>query len=263
MQRTGRPRNYRDDMPGKKPRRFRQTLGNQVAVTVLGLSVAFLISTFDLPQLDQSKQKLQTLLTTDTDFNRCVGQIEAFLKNNEVTGRFFEDGKKPEQKTSKKREEEDFVRNVAYAQEPQPSAEPANPLKTEFMPGVGPVTDGFGERIHPITGNPSNHNGADIAENTGTPVIVPYNGTVTETGYNDVYGNYVKVDHHNGIETFYGHCDTITCAVNDQVTAGQSIATVGSTGLSTGSHLHFSLIINGEYKNPEDYFDFAKGVMKI
>lgn len=89
MQRTGRPRNYRDDMSGKKPRRFRQTLGNQVAVTVLGLSVAFLISTFELPQLDQSKQKLHMLLTTDTDFNRCAGQIETYLKNNDVTGAAF------------------------------------------------------------------------------------------------------------------------------------------------------------------------------
>ena len=117
-------------------------------------------------------------------------------------------------------------------------------------PAVGKISSPFGYRINPVSEKLSFHTGIDIAADAGSPVKAAYYGMVAEAGEDDVYGKFIKLNHGNGIETFYAHCSALKVKTGDIVGAGQTIATVGSTGWSTGPHLHFSIIINGIYCNP-------------
>lgn len=120
----------------------------------------------------------------------------------------------------------------------------------------GRVTSYFGYRIHPIHGNTTFHYGVDLGAATGTRVSSFAAGTVSETGYNSVYGNYVLVSHPDGFATFYGHLSKIYVTEGERVTLGQKIAAVGSTGWSTGPHLHFEIRRNDLVLDPFDYLTF-------
>jgi murein DD-endopeptidase MepM/ murein hydrolase activator NlpD len=93
----------------------------------------------------------------------------------------------------------------------------------------------------------------DIAATTGTPIKVISDGTVTFAEYNGSYGLLVKVDHGNGVESWYAHTSKIYVKVGQELKAGDVIAAVGSTGNSTGPHLHLEIRINGEHVNPQNY----------
>lgn len=97
------------------------------------------------------------------------------------------------------------------------------------------------------------HQGLDIAASYATPIKAVADGTVVSTGWSGGYGNLVIVDHGNGVRTYYGHCSSINSYVGQQVKAGDIIAKVGSTGNSTGNHLHFEIRVDGKYVNPEGY----------
>jgi hypothetical protein len=94
------------------------------------------------------------------------------------------------------------------------------------------------------------HNGADMLASQGTPIYAAESGTVTFSGYSGGYGNLVVVDHGNGLQTYYAHCDTLNVTAGDGVGRGQQIATVGSTGRSTAYHLHFEVRVNGAVQEP-------------
>ena len=116
------------------------------------------------------------------------------------------------------------------------------------------VTSEFGNRIDPITGQRRGHTGMDLAVPTGTPIRAALPGTVTVSKYNaGGYGYYVMIDHGNGLSTLYGHCSQLLARVGQTVQAGDIIALSGSTGRSTGPHLHFEVRINGERTNPRAY----------
>ena len=125
-----------------------------------------------------------------------------------------------------------------------------NNIKLSVLPVTGRITSRYGERS---SLRRSTHTGLDIACTTGTDIKVVSNGTVTFSGKKGSYGNLVIVDHGNGVETWYGHCSKLYSNVGDTVEAGSIIATVGSTGNSTGPHLHFEIRINGECVNPQNY----------
>lgn len=116
------------------------------------------------------------------------------------------------------------------------------------------VTSEFGYRKDPFTGETTGHSGMDLAVPTGTPVRAALPGTVTVSTYNQGgYGYYVMIDHGNGLSTLYGHCSQLLAQVGRTVQAGDVIALSGSTGRSTGPHLHFEVRINGERTNPRSY----------
>ncbi len=123
------------------------------------------------------------------------------------------------------------------------------------VPGFNRITSQFGMRMHPILGYEKLHDGTDIsgAGINGTPILAAYSGTVVLAQSYWGYGNCVKIDHGGGVVTLYAHASAILVSVGQQVNAGDTIALVGSTGNSTGPHLHFSLIIKGEFVNPLDY----------
>ena len=116
------------------------------------------------------------------------------------------------------------------------------------------VTSEFGNRIDPITGQRRGHTGMDLAVPTGTPIRAALPGTVTVSKYNaGGYGYYVMIDHGSGLVTLYGHCSQLLARVGQTVQAGDIIALSGSTGRSTGPHLHFEVRVNGERTNPRAY----------
>lgn len=115
------------------------------------------------------------------------------------------------------------------------------------------LSSGFGYRKHPIGGGTKMHKGIDLSANRGTRILAADNGTVTWAGWKGGYGYCIIVDHHNGYETLYGHCSKLIADVGDNVRRSDLLAEVGSTGASTGNHLHFEVHKNGEPVDPEPY----------
>lgn len=115
------------------------------------------------------------------------------------------------------------------------------------------ISSYYGYRIHPITGQRRFHDGIDIAATHGNRVYAYTDGRVVEAGWNGGYGNCILVDHGNGLKTRYAHLSRIYVRVGQRVKTGERIGAVGSTGNSTGPHLHFEVIKNGRTKNPLNY----------
>ena len=116
------------------------------------------------------------------------------------------------------------------------------------------VTSLFGTRLHPIYHTYRTHSGVDIGASYGTNVLAADGGTVTTATYNSAYGNYVIINHGNGTSTLYGHMSKLLVNAGQSVSQGQVIGLVGSTGLSTGPHLHFEIYVGGSRVNPLNYF---------
>lgn len=129
---------------------------------------------------------------------------------------------------------------------------PELPFAT-VTPVSGYTSSGFGFRMHPIHETVKFHYGTDFAADAGTDIAAFADGTVLAAGQDAGYGNYVKLDHGSGFVTLYGHCSALLVQAGQTVTAGQTIARVGATGQATGPHLHFELIHEGVYLNPEFY----------
>ncbi len=115
------------------------------------------------------------------------------------------------------------------------------------------ITSRQGPRIHPVTGEYKNHGGTDIGASYGSAIYAADSGTVVRSsdGWNGGWGNYVMIDHGNGMQTLYAHMSSRAVSVGQSVSRGQTIGYVGSTGMSTGPHLHFEMYINGSRIDPQ------------
>ena len=114
-------------------------------------------------------------------------------------------------------------------------------------------TSGFGNRWHPVQGIYKFHGGVDLAKASGSSILATDGGTVVVAGWNGGYGNYVEIDHGGGTKSWYGHLSAITVKKGDQIQQGDEIGKEGTTGLSTGVHLHFGLEVNGQLVDPAAY----------
>ena len=117
----------------------------------------------------------------------------------------------------------------------------------------GTITSRFGYRSDPFTGQTSGHNGLDVAAPKGTPIVAAASGIVISASYQSAMGNHVVIYHDSSYSTIYMHASKLLVSVGQKVSKGQVIAQVGSTGRSTGNHLHFTIKCNGAYVNPEKY----------
>ena len=122
-------------------------------------------------------------------------------------------------------------------------------------PGYSKITSDYGMRVHPILGTKKLHTGIDIGAPSGTRILSGDAGVVIHAGWLGAYGNAVVVDHGGGLSTLYGHMSSIAVREGQQVTAGQKLGGVGSTGLSTGPHLHFEVRVNGNPVSPWGYLN--------
>ena len=120
-------------------------------------------------------------------------------------------------------------------------------------PGYKRVSSDYGTRMHPTLGVQKFHNGVDFAAASGTPILAAYSGNVVAASYNSSMGNYVMIDHGDGLYTIYMHASKLYVSSGQSVSKGDQIAAVGSTGRSTGPHLHFSVRLNGNYVSPWGY----------
>lgn len=115
------------------------------------------------------------------------------------------------------------------------------------------VTSDYGTRVSPMGGASSNHKGIDIGASGGAAIVAAADGTVTTAAYSSAAGNYVMIDHGGGLYTVYMHASALLVSPGQTVSDGQTIAQVGSTGISTGNHLHFGVSLNGSYVSPWSY----------
>lgn len=120
-------------------------------------------------------------------------------------------------------------------------------------PSYTRISDDYGYRIHPTLGVQQFHTGVDMASPGGSDILAAYDGEVVSATYNASMGNYVMIDHGDGLFTVYMHSSKLLVSVGDEVKRGQKIALVGSTGRSTGNHLHFGVRLNGSYVSPWNY----------
>ncbi len=120
-------------------------------------------------------------------------------------------------------------------------------------PSSQTITSNFGPRNSPTAGASSDHKGIDIGASYGADIVAAAPGTVKAATYSSTAGNYIMIDHGGGLYTVYMHASSLVASVGDTVSAGQLIAKVGSTGISTGNHLHFGVSLNGSYVSPWNY----------
>ncbi|HIY04871.1 MAG TPA: peptidoglycan DD-metalloendopeptidase family protein [Candidatus Anaerotignum merdipullorum] len=119
------------------------------------------------------------------------------------------------------------------------------------------LSSGYVNRTNPITGRAESHSGYDIPAAYGAAIVAAESGVVTYSGWMNGYGNTVMISHGGGLTTLYAHNSSLTVSVGENVTRGQTIARCGSTGMSTGNHCHFSVLVNGSYVNPASYLGVA------
>ena len=130
-----------------------------------------------------------------------------------------------------------------------PAATQPEPLQWP-LPSYTELSMVFGTRVHPITGRTTSHDGVDVPAPSGTPVLAATSGQVAEAGWDESDGNYVLLAHDGDRTTRYGHLASVSVAAGDAVSAGQTIGTVGATGMATGAHLHLELTVEGVLTDP-------------
>lgn len=133
------------------------------------------------------------------------------------------------------------------------------PSISPIPPELGWFTSGFANvRIHPIYNEPRPHPGIDVSAPMGTPILAPANGRVADVQVIAGYGRTVTIDHGNGVQTFFAHCSRTDVRVGQAVKRGDKVAEVGRTGIATGPHLHYEILVNGKPVNPRNYIFPAK-----
>ena len=197
-------------------------------------------------ETEKAKQDLQRQI------DQKVAQMEAERKAAEEAAR----------KAAEEAERQRQQQQQQQQQTPSTPAAPSTP-STSYTTGTGsmiwPAPDShqinspFGYRIHPIYGTSKFHSGVDINAGYGTSILAADSGTVILAGWNGGYGNCVVISHGNGVSTLYGHMSSIAVSSGQSVSQGQVIGYVGSTGNSTGPHLHWEVAVNGERQNPLNY----------
>lgn len=147
---------------------------------------------------------------------------------------------------------DDFINGISTSSEPYMGDDGfSSPIGSNWE---SVVTSEFGYRKDPFTGKLKGYGGIDLGMPKGTPIYSALSGTVMLVRYSTTgYGYHMIVDHGGGVITLYGHCSSILVNEGEKVTVGQEIAKVGSTGRSTGNHLHFEIRVGGEKQNPRNY----------
>ena len=131
-------------------------------------------------------------------------------------------------------------------------------VRSRLLPTIQPVNvsynaSGFGWRLDPFTGRSAFHEGLDFASPTGTPIVAAAGGVVIAAEYHHEFGNMLEIDHGNAIVTRYAHASKLLAKIGDIVKRGQQVAHIGSTGRSTGAHLHFEVLVKGVQQNPQKF----------
>ncbi len=243
-----RRRKGKNSNAGKKPDWLVSLCSAQLTLAAAGVAVLLMIMRFSPVSFYAMQAGFNKIMQVDMSVSQVIGAIkqiadlsskpdseeltEAEMESVESAGQGGEDIRLYEAQE-----------NICFA--------PFSSTVEVVTPVKGEVTSPFGYRKHPITGKFGIHNGTDISAPEGTPIAAAMNGTVEQVGCNNVRGNFVLLSHGTSTKTLYMHCSEVLVDEGTVIRAGEIIAKVGSTGLSTGPHLHFSISIGGKYCNPE------------
>ena len=205
-------------------------------------------ATLDLAMEEKEKEEsnLQSLLTAKTNE---LSAVNSDISNKEPAIAEYEDEKQAEIEAIAALEKE----VAADKAELYSKYKYDGGVFTWPCPNYTRISDNFGMRMHPTLGVQKMHNGIDLAAPAGSKILAAYNGTVVAADYNSSMGNYIMINHGGGLYTIYMHCSALYVSKGTDVTAGTKIAAVGSTGRSTGNHLHFGVRLNGAYVSPWNY----------
>lgn len=209
-------------------------------------------------ELIAKQENLKTLLATKSDE---IKELKKEISANEEKVKQLEAAAKAAAEAARKKAEAEAAaraaqENAANGGSSSSAGSPVvsgNGMFTHPCPGYSRISSYFGHRTAPLAGASTNHKGVDFAAPTGTPIYAAAAGTVTSAGYSGKAGNLVIVNHGNGMQTYYMHCHRIYVSAGTKVSKGQNIAAVGTTGNSTGPHLHFQVMSNGAPVNPLKY----------
>jgi len=229
--------------------------------------------------LKHDKELINTYVNAKNEIEEAKNIIET-EQNEQIEAKNILEGKKNELKSVQNQKQE-LINELnsdikALEKQEQQAEEDYNKLKAELDKALGNssstpafkgsgkfvwpsaastrITSPFGLRNKPNAKATSNHRGIDIGAPSGTNVLAAEAGTVTTAGYNRSYGYYITINHGGGYVTLYAHNSRLLVSKGDKVSKGQVIAKVGSTGNSTGPHIHFEVMVNGVCKNPMNYF---------
>ena len=208
-----------------------------------------------IAELDKQEAEIEAQIKAAEEELRR--QEEERRRQEEEEQRRLEEERRRQEEEEQRRQDE--LNNSSTPQDEPSSGEPSGGGSTSNsalswpLPGYTHISSGYGEREHPIYGSQRFHAGLDIPAPQGTSIKAAAAGTVITSQYNRSYGYYVVVSHGNGLSTLYAHCSQLYVSVGDTVSQGQTIAAVGSTGDSTGNHLHFEVRVNGSHTNPWNY----------
>ncbi len=202
--------------------------------------------------------KQTELQNYETKIASAEGQISEYAKSieaqeNQIKSIEAEIKRKEEEARKKAEEEKKKAAAANKAAQTYKTVSLGDISFTWPCPASGRITSGFGGRKSPTKGASSNHQGIDISAPTGTSIVAAAAGEVVIATYSSSAGNYVMISHGGGVYTVYMHASSLLVSQGQSVKKGQTIAKVGSTGYSTGSHLHFGVRVNGSYVNPTKY----------
>jgi murein DD-endopeptidase MepM/ murein hydrolase activator NlpD len=218
-------------------------------------------------EMDEEKARLEEreaeLLEQLKEAQEIILRLEANLETNrQLHDQFREDEREVQAEINRQvnalarqqeLERQQRLREQQNRQNRQTTAGTVTGTGQFVWPVSGTITSQFGTRRHPVFGDMRFHGGIDIGAPHGTTVVAADSGSVIISTYNSSYGNYVVISHGNGITTLYAHLSTRSVSVGDTVSRGQQIGRIGSTGVSTGPHLHFEVSVNGTRVNPRNY----------
>ena len=203
------------------------------------------------------------------EYNEKYASMEEVLQEKkELVASYQQDVEKYEQMIeANKKADQEVLNELAKQQRQQQQSGSSSTDNTVYYTGGGslgwPVpakaasssslSSGFVSRSNPVTGKWESHSGYDIPAPYGSAIVAAEGGTVTYAGWMNGYGYTVMINHGGGLTTLYGHNSSLTVSKGQTVNRGQTIAKCGSTGMSTGNHCHFSVLVNGSYVNPESY----------
>lgn len=236
----------------------------QLTLACIGVVLLLLISKASPKTFDTLKAEFHSIMTVDMNAKEVLQSFKGIGKkiNASAAVPTAEIASQQEKEITSEQESQTQEESTApdgtggedtelYAATTSVCFAPFNTTVPMILPVSGEITSHFGYRTHPITGKFGIHNGTDFSAEEGTPIAAALDGTVEEVGCNKVRGNYIVLSHGGDTKTVYMHCSEIVAPENAVIRQGEFIAKVGNTGLSTGAHLHFSIIIGGKYCNPE------------
>ncbi|HHW30307.1 MAG TPA: M23 family metallopeptidase [Clostridiaceae bacterium] len=236
-----------------------EKIAKQVALSALILLLVVIIKSIDTPVTNFITSKINNILSADIEFQKVFDSVGNFFKKlNEDPEKLEDDAIKEAVLGSGYQEQYSADNEVSEIVEKDIETIISD-IKKQYSfaaPLEGILSSSYGERIDPFTRQLKHHYGVDIDAGQGSNIKAALDGFVVEARSKKEYGDYIKIDHGNGLYTIYAHCSEFMVNEGQEVKQGQVIAKVGDRGLDIGSHLHFEIWKDGEPLDPLCFIDF-------